>query len=591
MRNTAFLIFVLLWPLPDVAVADDIQSVSLVEATAVVTDGLAFGVTKMLADAGNPHFQHVISTAYRLGTHGHVDNKLALHWLTRAVQKKHPPALAEMGYHYRHGTLDFEIDLAKALKHFELAAELDNGYALAMIGRGYLYGELGLSKDAKTAFGYLERSVERGANAGLLDLGQMYEKGVGTDIDLHQARHFYEQAALQGNAGAQHHLATLYWEHFEDQKQAVYWYEHSVAQNFPLSYYKLGEIHRRGDEKLRNLTKALGLYMRGADLDEPYSMTMLGYLYNNGIIVLKNEKKGHEYLLSAANLGHSDAKTRLGDLYLSNPSDAWKDETGLDWVLDAAIAGNSDAQDYLEHLYLQQPDLLKTIPTALAKITAAANLGYVHGQMILGYKHYNEPNFEKAQYWFQRAASADDADSQYVLFYMNYNGLGIAVNDKAARKWLMLAVDNGSPQAMYGLARAYHYGNPRFDIEKNVVRAYELFRKSHEMGHTRAANELAWFMATSPDQTMRDGTRAVKIMEAALSQMPRNDGWVDTLAAAYAEIGDFDQAIKYQEEAIQLAEDTTKPNDIPANLHERLKAYQEKRPWRDDSLSNTVGTN
>ena len=67
-------------------------------------------------------------------------------------------------------------------------------------------------------------------------------------------------------------------------------------------------------------------------------------------------------------------------------------------------------------------------------------------------------------------------------------------------------------------------------------------------------NNFAYLLAAAPDDQLRNGKRAVELAERAnqLHGTPSPDT-LDTLAAAYAEAGQFDRAIETQQQAIQLA--------------------------------------
>lgn len=93
-----------------------------------------------------------------------------------------------------------------------------------------------------------------------------------------------------------------------------------------------------------------------------------------------------------------------------------------------------------------------------------------------------------------------------------------------------------------------------------------------------ARNAWAWFLATCPEQSVRNGAEAVREARNAceLSQW-ENAGYLDTLAAAYAENGEFEQAVKYAMRAVEKmpVSDPDRPQ-----LIEHLEFFRRKEPWR-----------
>ena len=68
------------------------------------------------------------------------------------------------------------------------------------------------------------------------------------------------------------------------------------------------------------------------------------------------------------------------------------------------------------------------------------------------------------------------------------------------------------------------------------------------------ANMLALTLATAPDDSVRDGPEAVKIMEALVERDgERSHQLLDTLAAAYAEAGRFEDAVAASQRAVERA--------------------------------------
>jgi len=95
------------------------------------------------------------------------------------------------------------------------------------------------------------------------------------------------------------------------------------------------------------------------------------------------------------------------------------------------------------------------------------------------------------------------------------------------------------------------------------------------------ANSLAWLLATSADPKQRNGPEAVEWAEkaCALTQQ-RQHLYLDTLGAAYAEAGRFEDAVRVARQAVELA--TAARNAAQAEKYRRrLTLYEWKQPYHE----------
>ena len=101
-------------------------------------------------------------------------------------------------------------------------------------------------------------------------------------------------------------------------------------------------------------------------------------------------------------------------------------------------------------------------------------------------------------------------------------------------------------------------------------------------------NNLAWVLATSPTDDVRDGERAIKLATQAAEITEFKQAHIlSTLASGYAETGDFENAIKWIEKAIEINREEgekqqSKRNDEQReSLQKEHESYQRKEPWRE----------
>jgi tetratricopeptide (TPR) repeat protein len=120
-----------------------------------------------------------------------------------------------------------------------------------------------------------------------------------------------------------------------------------------------------------------------------------------------------------------------------------------------------------------------------------------------------------------------------------------------------------------------------FTQKKNYQQAVRDLQAAVEMKSRRperVLNSLAWLRATCPQAEIRNGKEAVTLALRACELSEWKDwGIIDTLAAAYAEQGDFERAIKYQKQVLKMSKSS---NELE-KIKEHLVLYEQHRPYRE----------
>lgn len=103
-----------------------------------------------------------------------------------------------------------------------------------------------------------------------------------------------------------------------------------------------------------------------------------------------------------------------------------------------------------------------------------------------------------------------------------------------------------------------------------------------------AVNMLAWILSTNTDDSLRNGAEAVDLLERAQKNAEPESAvlmaLLDTLAAAYAEVGRFDDAVKAQQQSIDLAKKLAIDQPL-AGMELRLQQYQDQQPYREPAAA------
>ncbi|HJT45768.1 MAG TPA: tetratricopeptide repeat protein [Chthoniobacterales bacterium] len=154
--------------------------------------------------------------------------------------------------------------------------------------------------------------------------------------------------------------------------------------------------------------------------------------------------------------------------------------------------------------------------------------------------------------------------------------------DAAIKEWrATLTLHPNDPGTNTSLANALvHQG-----LYREAVAHYEVALRS-EPDSAMPLNNLAWILSAGPDESVRDGRRAMELaVRLNRVTQQKNPFFIRTLAAAYAEAGQFDKAVDTSQTASGLA-DAQGQHQLAAKIEEETSLYREHRPFRDPTLPN-----
>jgi tetratricopeptide (TPR) repeat protein len=121
---------------------------------------------------------------------------------------------------------------------------------------------------------------------------------------------------------------------------------------------------------------------------------------------------------------------------------------------------------------------------------------------------------------------------------------------------------------------------------KNYLKALADFEEATRLDPARfpAYAFEAWIWATCPDDAYRQGEKAVEAATKACELSGwRNAFAIQALAAAYAEVGDFDAAVVWQEKVNDMYD-----NDFDRKIgRERLELFESKEPYREKPVNDS----
>jgi TPR repeat protein len=167
----------------------------------------------------------------------------------------------------------------------------------------------------------------------------------------------------------------------------------------------------------------------------------------------------------------------------------------------------------------------KTLLTTAEKgsVRAEIRMGeiYAHGwwrsQMPNGSRQ--QPHFEDAMIWYQRAADGGDAEAMFAIGELYEQGKGVKKDLVTATKWYGKArteAEQGRASAEYELGWRYEFGLP--PLKQNPVEALKWLDQSAEQGYPDAQTALGEIYVNGWDGQQQDFKRAIEWLEKSAAQ-------------------------------------------------------------------------
>ncbi|MHC4397420.1 MAG: tetratricopeptide repeat protein [Planctomycetota bacterium] len=343
-----------------------------------------------------------------------------------------------------------------------------------------------------------------------------------------------------------------------------------IKPHLPRAHYSLGLAFTqtdRLDDALRHLTKALFIELGLADTDSDQPIVYDPYIEIDKIIEHSTGPLKFEPNYAAANYVLGEAMFKSGRI--KDALRCWNvaallepDNHKTHNSLGEAFYKLGKTNQAIEHW----AEALRLNPDAGVSYF---NLGQVFAEqnkLDEAVKHFNEALRIKPRWPVVRCNLGN--------IYHRQGRFDLAIKQYAEA----LRFQSDSLDARLGLARTFtQMGKPKAAVE-NYYRI--LKRKPNRID---VLDDLAWILASDPDADVRNPADALKFARRACEltkyEQPEK---LDTLAAAYAAAGNFSEAIRTAEKAVQLAE-TAGNNELIRQINSRLQLYKAGRPYRRNS--------
>ena len=314
----------------------------------------------------------------------------------------------------------------------------------------------------------------------LYEAGKDYFSGSSGIFDRDKAIELFTKSADLDYPQAEYMIATLYMTGNsvkKDLQKATKYYKKAADHGITEAQIKLSETLYKNNGLMVSLDEAIE-YLQDAAKSDPRSMTMLAKHYMHGVGVQEDYKKAETLLQKAASYKEPEALVILAEMYFVGAPGILQDNyKGLNFLKIALNDPNSSDKSRVYYAYGKVYLYGRGYPVDEAKamdyFTKAGEGGLVDAQMFLANRYWNQPDYKRALYWYNKAGLQNNVAAQLKLATIYQEGLDVEPNLKEAISWNEKAAMNGSEQARYNLILLYADSDGNKDKLDKIVMELE----------------------------------------------------------------------------------------------------------------------
>ncbi|MCF7848470.1 MAG: sel1 repeat family protein [Kiritimatiellales bacterium] len=487
----------------------------------------------------------------------------------------------------------------------------------------YKKGTAVYKSDPAAAFGFFLKAAEAGHVSAMTGAGYCLETGTGTAVDYAKAIEWYEKAAQQNSLKACEGLARIYAScddpQFHDGEKAV----------------KFASVVARGNPRDAEAHSLLaGAYVRNKEFRKAGAIARRAL----GAVTIKHEQKqrlldlrmgkphpseaSDVWIFQAAEKGSAWAMATLGRRHEDKQGKMYDLAKARFWYEKAALLDVAVAQYRLGVMYAKGIGVGEDKEKAFALLKSAFGQGCEEARLPLAEMYAEgagvERDYREALKLYEGAAAdgdqlaakkAKDLKRFEDLFDKLENGSGESLYERGreyqtdrdggkdverALLCYQAAARQGFDKAMSALGGWYEYG---YDGTRDLEKALHWYREAAAVGSGKAAMHAAGsaseIYAAGDDVSLHDGEQALKyarMYERMLTSSSYRYLANHYMAMAYARNGEFNDAVRCEEQAIRLYERTTSSGAYLSTLNMCLRLFEQGKPYVKSMPTRSVAS-